>query len=98
MRLQDRRAAVLALVTAGQAAAGERARAGSHRLAATRRRASREGGGEPDFRRLYFGRLNPNSGEEDKRRAFEFVVNAYRRFHNCSLEDAKRAVLALLKA
>ena len=52
---------------------------------------------EPDFRRLYFGRLNPNSGEEDKRRAFEFVVSAYRRFHNCSLEDAKRAVMALLK-
>ena len=52
---------------------------------------------EPDVRRLYFERLNPNSGEEGKRRAFEFVINAYRRFHNCSLEDAKRAVLALLK-
>ena len=52
---------------------------------------------EPDFRRLYFGRLNPGAGEEGKRRAFEFVVNAYRRFHNCSLEDAKRAVVALLK-
>ena len=53
---------------------------------------------EPDFRRLYFERLNPGAGEEGKRRAFEFVVNAYRRFHNCSLEDAKRAVMALLKA
>jgi excisionase family DNA binding protein len=52
---------------------------------------------EPDFRRLYFERLNPDAGEEGKRWAFEFVVNAYRRFHNCSLEDAKRAVLALLK-
>ena len=52
---------------------------------------------EPDFRRLYFDRLNPGAGEEGKRRAFEFVVNAYRKFHNCSLEDANRAVLALLK-
>jgi uncharacterized protein (DUF2267 family) len=53
---------------------------------------------EPDFRRLYFERLNPDAGEEGKPRGFEFVANAYGRFHNCSLEDAERAVMALLKA
>ena len=52
---------------------------------------------EPNFRRLYFDHLNPGAGEEGKLRAFEFVVNAYRRFHNCSLEEAERAVTAAIK-
>jgi hypothetical protein len=38
----------------------------------------------------------PDGAEEPRLRAVEHAVNAYRSHHNCSLEDAKAAVLAAI--
>jgi hypothetical protein len=56
---------------------------------------------EPDFRRLYFERLELLARDVDeaeaKARSFEYVVGLYRKHHNCNLMVATAAVSAALE-